>query len=214
MKKIFRGLGVVIVVAVLGLVYIYIDSGKIDAVPSMVTYLKKYAGRETRELSQEKYREDGYNVVDTYFEMDGGYRFHYICKNRLGLKINDNVAGCKYYFDGGEKDGYRTFFDYFNDENEVAVEEMLEDYDGVTGTVNAIDGEDAELEKFFREYLELPNVADFYKVCYGRKHSWDYSEWELSCNENFLRVRLGLWSDTSPQSIFEWAVERGIEPKG
>lgn len=82
---------------------------------------------------------------------------------------------------------------------------MILESDGIGGDRYWIEAEDdKKLEEFFWKYLELPEMADFYRVCFERKHSVDYSRWELSCNDNSLRVGL--------QSLFEWAVEHDIKP--
>ncbi len=208
-KKIICVVLVVLVLFVGLAVYIYIDSGSIDSTPSMVIYLRKYAGWDIKEISSRKSKEDGYEVVDTYFDMNGKYRFHYICKNRPGLKINDSQIGCTYYFDDGDRSGYSTFFDYFNEKNEGAVEDLIADFDGITGNTDWIGvSTNSELREFFDAYLELPEVADFYRVCFERRNSRDYYEFELSCNENFLRMG----SKNSPQTLFDWAVEHNIRP--
>lgn len=216
-QKILMRTAVIVGVIVLGGAWIYLDSGKVEEAPIMVEYLRKYAGWKIDKIAQQKTKKGDYTTLDTYYDLDGRYKMHYICTNRPGMKINDNKIGCVYKFDGNEKEWRGDFFAYFMDRDKDEIARLKAKYpevvkQGAGSNIDLVSTNKTKLKSFLREYLELPDRMDFYKVCRGRMKEKDYSEeHELGCDVNTLRVDVDLRAGRSGVSLLEWGVKNNME---
>lgn len=224
MKKILLAACIVVVLLVGAVWYLLYGSFYLSGIfvrtPSEIEDLRKYADCNIELISRETTWDDGYRTIDSYYVLDGEYRFHYIDIDRPGWNINDSKLGYGgYYFDGDTQkypDSY--IIEYFYRRNKESLDEIAQNMDGIELTSSQIKVKDAgTLYGFFEQLRNLPEMEKFYRVCYANRNVSDDTARKRSCGINLPAVNINgsfdLHRGTPPTSIFEWAAKVGITPR-